>query len=57
MNTKEHLMSYMVMTNHELEELRGISWPQNREELKSRMFSLEKFLQTTIKQLKEIDQS
>ena len=52
MNTREHLKSYMDTASHELKELRTINWPQNRNELNSRMSSLENFLQTTIQELK-----
>jgi len=56
MNTREYLMSYVDMTTHELNELKAISWPQDRHELNKRMFSLQKLLQRTIYELDHIDE-
>jgi hypothetical protein len=46
MNTREHLESYIHKTSVELEKLKSISWPENRNALNRRMTSLENLLET-----------
>ena len=52
MNTREHIEAYIHKTNIELDELKSITWPENRKELEKRMSSLSDLVRSAARELK-----
>ena len=57
MNTREHLESYIYKTSIELKELKSINWTENRNDLDTRVSSLENLIKTTVHELNHISKN
>ena len=57
MSAREHIEAYIHKVNIELDELKNISWPENRRELESRKSSLKELVRSASKELKQANLS